>query len=178
VKSLETDTRRINIYLWETLVLDVCYNCVVISVLCLSAFITVCILFDTKFVNKKIQTVANYISLLLKILCVLSSVLAILQLWISHIHAPVSSMMENLFYCFDWYYITPVSKWLLWGQAVAQLVEALCYELERRGFDSRWCHWDFPLTLSFRPHYGPGVDSASNRNKYQEYFLGVKVAGA
>ena len=23
-----------------------------------------------------------------------------------------------------------------------------------------------------------GVDSASNRNKYQEYFLGVKAAGA
>jgi len=22
---------------------------------------------------------------------------------------------------------------------------------------------------SFRPHYGPGVDSASNRNDYQEY---------
>ena len=31
---------------------------------------------------------------------------------------------------------------------------------------------------SFRSHYGPGVDSASNRNKYQEYFLGVKAAGA
>ena len=31
---------------------------------------------------------------------------------------------------------------------------------------------------SFRSHYGPGVDSASNRNKYQEHFLGVKVAGA
>ena len=27
---------------------------------------------------------------------------------------------------------------------------------------------------SFRPHYGPGVDSASNRNEYQEHFLGVK----
>jgi len=27
---------------------------------------------------------------------------------------------------------------------------------------------------SFRPHYGPGVDSASNRNEYQEYFLGGK----
>ena len=26
----------------------------------------------------------------------------------------------------------------------------------------------------FRPHYGPGVDSASNRNEYQEYFLGGK----
>jgi len=31
---------------------------------------------------------------------------------------------------------------------------------------------------SFRSHYGPGVDSAYNRNEYQEYFLGVKVAGA
>ena len=27
---------------------------------------------------------------------------------------------------------------------------------------------------SFRSHYGPGVDSASNRNEYQDYFLGVK----
>ena len=26
----------------------------------------------------------------------------------------------------------------------------------------------------FRSHYGPGVDSASNRNEYQEHFLGVK----
>jgi len=31
---------------------------------------------------------------------------------------------------------------------------------------------------SFRSHYGPGVDSASNTNEYQDYFLGVKVAGA
>jgi len=30
----------------------------------------------------------------------------------------------------------------------------------------------------FRSHYGPGVDSASNRNVYQEYFLRVKAAGA
>ena len=58
--------------------------------------------------------------------------------------------------------------------AVAQLVEALRYKSEGRGFDSRWCHWNFSLTLSFRPHCGPGVDSASNRNEYQEYFLGVK----
>jgi len=25
---------------------------------------------------------------------------------------------------------------------------------------------------SFRSHYGPGVNLASNRNEYQEYFLG------
>jgi len=31
---------------------------------------------------------------------------------------------------------------------------------------------------SFRSHNGPGVDSASDRNEYQEYFLGVKAAGA
>jgi len=31
---------------------------------------------------------------------------------------------------------------------------------------------------SFRSHYGPVVDSAPNRNEYQEYFLGVKEAGA
>ena len=29
----------------------------------------------------------------------------------------------------------------------------------------------------FRSHYGPGVDSAPNRNEYQEHFLGVKAAG-
>jgi len=40
------------------------------------------------------------------------------------------------------------------------------------------CHWNFPLTYFFRPHYYPGVASASNRNEYQEYFLGVKAAGA
>jgi hypothetical protein len=30
------------------------------------------------------------------------------------------------------------------------------------------------LTQSFRSHYGPGVDSVSNRNEYQDYFQGVK----
>ena len=30
---------------------------------------------------------------------------------------------------------------------------------------------------SFLSHYGPGVYLASNQNKYQEYFLGVKAAG-
>ena len=30
--------------------------------------------------------------------------------------------------------------------AVAQSVEALRYKSEGRGFDSRWCHWNFSLT--------------------------------
>jgi hypothetical protein len=54
------------------------------------------------------------------------------------------------------------------------LVEALRYKPKGRGFDSWWCQWHNP----FRSHYGPGVDSASNRNEYQEYFLGAKAAGA
>jgi len=32
------------------------------------------------------------------------------------------------------------------GQAVAQLVEALLYKTEGRGFDSRWYHWNLSLT--------------------------------
>jgi hypothetical protein len=32
------------------------------------------------------------------------------------------------------------------GHAVEQLVGALRYKSERRGFDLRWCHWNFSLT--------------------------------
>ena len=64
------------------------------------------------------------------------------------------------------------------GHAMAQLVEALSYKPEGRGFDSRLCHCIFSLTQFFRMHYDPGVDSAFNRNEYQECFLGVKAAGA
>jgi len=58
-----------------------------------------------------------------------------------------------------------------WGHAVAELVEALRYKPEVRGFD---CHWNFSLTSSFRPHYGSGVDSSSDIKEYQKYFLGSK----
>jgi len=57
---------------------------------------------------------------------------------------------------------------------VSQLIEALIYKPEGRGFEFQICHWNFLLTSSFQPLYGPGVDSASNRNEYQAYFLGGK----
>jgi len=38
------------------------------------------------------------------------------------------------------------NKTYLRSSIVAQLVEALRYKSEGRGFDSRWCHWNFPLT--------------------------------
>ena len=34
----------------------------------------------------------------------------------------------------------------IWGQAVMQMVKALHYKPEGRGFDSRWCHWNITLT--------------------------------
>jgi len=57
-----------------------------------------------------------------------------------------------------------------------QVVEALSYKTEGRVFDSRRCHRNFSITESFRPQYGFRVDSASNRNDYEIYFLGVKAA--
>ena len=44
---------------------------------------------------------------------------------------------------------------------------------------SRLVSLEFFINIkSLRSHYDPGVDSASNRNEYQEHFLGVKAAGA
>jgi len=50
--------------------------------------------------------------------------------------------------------------------------------LEGRWFDSGWDYCDFSLTLPFRPLYYRGVDSASDRNEYRGYLLGVKATGA
>jgi len=57
------------------------------------------------------------------------------------------------------------------------MVKVLCNKSEGLWFDPRWCQFFIDIK-SFRLHCGPGVDSASNRNEYQEYFLGVKAVGA
>jgi len=50
----------------------------------------------------------------------------------------------------------------------------LMFNLLLLGFN--WIMNDCRRTI--QTHYGPAVDSASNRNEYQEYFLGVMAAGA
>jgi hypothetical protein len=70
-------------------------------------------------------------------------------------------LLRNSFGC---YYLQCVPAFK--GACGGVVVEALRFKLEGRGFDFQWSH------------YGHCVDSASNRNEYQEYFLGVKAAGA
>jgi hypothetical protein len=53
----------------------------------------------------------------------------------THIHISALNNVAN-------WYITFVRGTLL----VGQLVEAPRYKSEGRGFDSRWCHWNFSLT--------------------------------
>jgi len=54
-----------------------------------------------------------------------------------------------------------------------------CVQIGRSLDRSQLVSLEFFINIkSFRSHYGSGVDSDSNRNEYQEYFLGVKTAGA
>jgi len=61
------------------------------------------------------------------------------------------------------------------GDRGSTVVKVLCYNSEGRWFDVSAFFIDIKSLWS---HYRPGVDAASNRNEYQEYFLGVKAAGA
>ena len=64
------------------------------------------------------------------------------------------------------------------GTAVAQWLRCCATNRKVVGSIPAGVSGSFIDIKSFRSHYGPGVDSASNRNEYQEYFLGVKAAGA
>ena len=64
------------------------------------------------------------------------------------------------------------------GNAVAQWLRYCATNRKVAGSITAGVRGFFIDLKSFRSHYGPGVESASNRNDYQEYFLGVKAAGA
>ena len=72
----------------------------------------------------------------------------------------------------------PFLQPLSFGTRIFLLAEALRYKLEGRGFDFRWCHWDFIFAITLRPHCIHGAESVSNGNEYQEYLLGVETAVA
>ena len=64
------------------------------------------------------------------------------------------------------------------GTAVAQWLRCCVTNRKVAGSIPAGVNGFFIDIKSFRSHYGPGVDSASNRNEYQDYFLGVKVRKA
>jgi len=64
------------------------------------------------------------------------------------------------------------------GTAVAQWLRCCATNRKVAGLIPAGVSGFFIDIKSFRSHYSPGVDSACNRNEYQEYFLGVKAAGA
>ena len=64
------------------------------------------------------------------------------------------------------------------GTAVAQWLRCCSTNGKVAGPIPAGVSGHFTDIKSLRPHYGPGVDSASNRNEYQEHFMGVKAAGA
>ena len=64
------------------------------------------------------------------------------------------------------------------GTAVAQWLRCCATNRKVAGSIPDGVSGFFIHIKSLRSHYGPGVDSASNINEYQEYFLGVKAAGA
>ena len=51
-------------------------------------------------------------------------------------HFYINVLIRNFFGAFCMFQVHPV----------AQFIEALRYKPEGRGFDSRWCHWNFSLT--------------------------------
>ena len=64
------------------------------------------------------------------------------------------------------------------GLAVAQWLRYCATNRKAAGSIPAGVSGFFTDIKSFRSHYDPGVDSASNINEYQEHFLGVKAAGA
>ena len=66
----------------------------------------------------------------------------------------------------------------LWGTAVAQWLRCSATNRKVVGSIPAGVSGFFIDIKYFRSHYGPGVDSAYNKIEYQDYFLGVKAAGA
>ena len=67
---------------------------------------------------------------------------------------------------------------MVWETAVAQWLRCCSTNRKVAGSIPASVSGFFIDIKSFRSHYGPGVESASNRNEYQEYFLRVRAAGA
>jgi len=77
-------------------------------------------------------------------------------------------------------YIVHILKYLRWsGDRDGTVGYGAVLQIGRSFVRSQLVSLEFFIDIkSFQSRYGPGVDITSKRNEYQEYFLGVKTAGA
>ena len=108
--------------------------------------------------------------------CDLSSVLAVTA--VQNIYGTILMIKETRSLMSSTLHIVSEDYTSIIGTAVAQWL--MCYATNRKvaGSIPAGVSGFFIDIKSFRSHYSPGVDSASNRNEYQEYFPGVKAAVA
>ena len=111
--------------------------------------------------------------------------------------ATVLAVRESCSGCFVWHVFSAISR--LWLRAIFNNLFTRCQVCLRpegdisSTYSNMWCSLlrncatipkvagsipDGVIDIILPAAYGPGVDSASNGNEYQEYFLGVKAAGA
>jgi len=71
-----------------------------------------------------------------------------------------------------------VCVYIYMGTAVAQWLRCCATNRKVAGSIPAGVSGFFFYIKSFQSHYVPAIDATSNRNEYQEYFLGLKAAGA
>jgi hypothetical protein len=71
-----------------------------------------------------------------------------------------------------------MSTYRMRGTAIAQWLRCCAKNRKVAGSIAVDVSGFFIDIKSFRSDCGPGVDSASNGNEYEKYFLGLKAAGA
>jgi hypothetical protein len=83
---------------------------------------------------------------------------------------------KNIKSIFGWFKLYALCNYLFYtvceGHAVAQLVEALRYKPEGRGFESRWCHNPSGRTVAL------GLTQPLTEMSTRYISWGVKAAGA
>ena len=92
----------------------------------------------------------------------------------------IGSQFQNVVFLFVIKYLMELVSLpnMIVGTAVAQWLRCCATNRKVVGSIPTGVSGFFIDIMYFGSHCGPGVDSASNRNEYQEYFLGVKAADA
>jgi len=100
------------------------------------------------------------------------------SLWVTNIYSLIPFLSHELQHTNKNHELILSYYCSYWGTTVAQWLRHCAANWKVTGSIPAGVSGFFIGKKSFRSHYGPGVDSASNINENHEYFLGVKAAGA